>query len=485
MTAYYKYFDDHGEFLRWRYDSARNKFIRGKGRNSIEVANSFNALYEELRQSRKSGPATCLKMVCGDEGNLDKFVDYLKYNQKADLNPKTNFVSNPMYDLLLGPKSHAVRLVDPATGDIRYYSHRYKSLMPISDDGLKNADPDTLSVILAEKRSLVAQFVFNPWSQDERLSPPNELGFCQFNMFEAPKWRKEDKEITECPKHIDWIINHLLGNDPESVHYFHCWLHHALFLGKNVCTLALVTIKGLGKNVFLTHVLKPLFGAKYVLTTGSDAINTNFNNELRHKSIVAFDEVQITKDNAHRFRFIVGEETRYEQKGRDAITEGNPTNFLLFSNEKAHIHLEEGDRRFSVPMTGNTKLEDACRDQLGIEPAQLIKLLEEEARDYGHFLRGYDLKDWTTEKPLKTQMFWDIVEYSKKEWVIFLKNYVKQLSTRGVFIPMATVKRDMEAKGIKLTGREVMSRLEFKEFIRGHDDLVFEERDGEYGFIKR
>jgi hypothetical protein len=477
---------ENTELAKYRYDPEYDEFGKGKA-----ILKTVADVIADLKKKENYKEMVFLQDHKDAKGYLIGFLK--KYNmetRKAFQKHMPFFDGSPavqhLWEQISGNEPEIHRLVDLKSGDAIYYNSNLNKVEDMTDDGIKSLNLKLFNHLKEEGRSVPVKSVFKPYDSAERLSEPNP-GRFEFNAYDTPSWAfASTTEQSRNPEHILWMLDHLFGSHDESVHYFKCWLRHALFVGKNFTNITMVAIKGLGKGVFFDNVLTPLFSNKYTLVSTTDTINSTFNGELWRKLMVCFDEVVLNRANMAKFRSLMGETSRFEHKGKNAFDDTNHANFILFSNNKEDVGLEKDDRRFSVPVTGSRKLEDACQSDLNISPGDLIEKIKSEIPAFANYLREYDIGNWKSEKPLKTERFYELVSIGQKEFITFITESIKneELMPFNVMVSYEDLMRAAEKVSVRVYGDQQVTRREFRDLVTSIPELEFIEEEGVY-YLKR
>lgn len=175
---------------------------------------------------------------------------------------------------------------------------------------------------------------------------------------------------------------------------------------KMVSALVLHGNQGTGKNLFFESVMR-IYGM-YGSIVDQKAIEDKFNDWASKKLFLIADEVVARQElyhNKNNIKFLItGPVIRINPKNLAAHDEANHINIVFLSNEVQPLHLETGDRRFTVIWTP-PKLDESFYDEV-----------VEELRNGGiealhHHLLNIDLTGFNEHtKPLMTKAKADLIE---------------------------------------------------------------------------
>jgi hypothetical protein len=107
----------------------------------------------------------------------------------------------------------------------------------------------------------------------------------------------------------------------------------------------------IGKGVLLEKILAPMFGLHGLFTADSDKVFCRFNDAVRGKAYVAFDEACFAGDRqlADKIKSASGTETTtIEGKGVPVITCPTAVNWYMLTNRPHSAHVEWDDARYWI-----------------------------------------------------------------------------------------------------------------------------------------
>lgn len=202
-----------------------------------------------------------------------------------------------------------------------------------------------------------ATTVFDP-------SDKHGLGGSRFNIFTPSKYLNAyDQKITpdlgilksKAPRIMSVLEN--LFEDDDTINLFLNWAGFILQDRRKTTLSWIITTpaKGTGKEVLVSLILGPLFGAKQAQIEPASAMTDKFNCLDMTCWLRAYDEVfqkAALEKNIERREWlktrIGSKHLVVEYKGIDKIMMESHMNFILLSNYSDSILLEKGDRRFNV-----------------------------------------------------------------------------------------------------------------------------------------
>ena len=177
---------------------------------------------------------------------------------------------------------------------------------------------------------------FNIWTgfQAKRVSVSESDGFKLMKSFIMESWA---------------------NNDEVNYNYIISWFAGLVVnLGSiNKVALAMISGQGTGKGTFIEFMDLILRSVNSVSTTGIQSITGRFNTILQGKRLVNINEMSSTKDefksNFDKIKSYITDPTIViEPKGVNAYSIKNISNFVLFTNHRDAIIVEETDRRYAI-----------------------------------------------------------------------------------------------------------------------------------------
>jgi hypothetical protein len=123
--------------------------------------------------------------------------------------------------------------------------------------------------------------------------------------------------------------------------------------GINRVALAMVSEQGTGKGFFLEFMKMILRRTNVAETQGIQSISQKHNTIIQNKRLVVINEMSSTRDefksNFDKIKtYITDPVIQIEPKGVDPYSIDNIANFILFTNHRDSIIIEDSDRRYAV-----------------------------------------------------------------------------------------------------------------------------------------
>ena len=145
------------------------------------------------------------------------------------------------------------------------------------------------------------------------------------------------------------------NNDQTVYNYIISWFA-GLFTnlkGINMVALAMVASQGTGKGFFLQFLKYLLRGANVCESQGVGSITQKHNTAIQNKRLVVINEMSSTRDefksNFDKIKTYISDPVvQLEPKGVDPFQINNIGNYILFTNHRDAIIIEESDRRYAV-----------------------------------------------------------------------------------------------------------------------------------------
>lgn len=211
----------------------------------------------------------------------------------------------------------------------------------------------------------------------------------------------ETKEPCDIEK-IQPMLNHIkevfANNNEKDFNWIMSWLSFMVQGKKTKRTdtcLVLVSPQGCGKNIVYNFISKYVFGRYYCTRFNDfDKFTGKFNGSLMGKIFTVLDECTASlhmKEKCDKFKGMIDEPLiTIEYKGKEPIEVNNHNNFLLFSNHRTNVRVEESDRRFQMfecsdKYMGNKDYFEKLADSM---------MNEEAGRHFYAYLRDYDISKW-------------------------------------------------------------------------------------------
>ena len=145
------------------------------------------------------------------------------------------------------------------------------------------------------------------------------------------------------------------NNDQNVYNYIISWFA-GLFTdlkGINMVALAMISGQGTGKGFFLQFLKYIIRGANVCESQGIGSITQKHNTVIQNKRLVVINEMSSTreefKSNFDKIKTYISDPVvQIEPKGVDPYQINNISNYILFTNHRDAIIIEESDRRYAV-----------------------------------------------------------------------------------------------------------------------------------------
>lgn len=214
--------------------------------------------------------------------------------------------------------------------------------------------------------------IFQPYSPIQ--TPPQNNDFNLWQGFRAQVVDKVDESK------ISLILNHIkevwAGGNEECYRWILSWYAH-IIQKPNVKTqkcLTLVSEQGAGKNVISDFIEEFVIGQLHAITIcGLDKITSRFNAIREGMLMIVLNEVDACEGFKSAFvkmkSLITEKRQEIERKGIDPTLILDCTNYVILSNDRFSVYVEDGDRRYMMPdvsdkFKGNTDYFDNLRATL-------------------------------------------------------------------------------------------------------------------------
>lgn len=246
---------------------------------------------------------------------------------------------------------------------------------PLSAIGLMNVKDMMLSYGEAPPEVVPqGDLFFDPTSNEPKINVDRAPYYV--NTYAPPKIHASPPMFAEldidtfakmqvrCPN-IYRLLDHVCGNDPESMGRFLNWLSHIHQTRTKTGTAWVFSgTQGTGKGVLMYKVIRPIFGDAYAPVETLQSLDEKYNETLEPAIICNVDEFRM-KDSkgkntlANTLKNAITEPTIKIRKMHNAgVEKPNYTNFIFFSNSRDAIQLEAGDRRYNVATPQETPILD-------------------------------------------------------------------------------------------------------------------------------
>ena len=359
-------------------------------------------------------------------------------------------------------KNH-VLCIDVRTGDKKIYDKTLKEVVDLDvdewRDWLRDLPKEWVSVIKSETiRGIIEYDPFFPESVTTALF--NDRMLNKINAHAVTVWRKASLENPVMPSTAKDFFEFFFPHQ-ESREFVMNWMYWML-TGRNETHLLLHGRKGVGKNTFAA-ICRQLVGAMHYKLIDVKFWESRFNTELKHRRLCFFDEHNITRDNIAQFKAYANPYLSIEEKGKNVERDiKNYASYIISNNDETGNYLDSDERRFSVPVIAESKLEHNFSKAWVEELVYSIDNDLDFIRNIGWWIiaNGRD-KRWDAVTPLKSPLFYKLVEGSMSEWQRKLINLLEQREYEEI---------DMSQLDIILDLKVNVGRAKVQRFLENHTD---------------
>jgi hypothetical protein len=204
---------------------------------------------------------------------------------------------------------------------------------------------------------------------------------------------------TQIPPTIEKIIDHVLGNDPQTVDHFINWL--SVIVQKLTITgTAWVWqgTQGTGKGILFHKILTPIFGDPNVVSKRMEELTSEFTEFMENKFIVFIDEIESGRSLYHnkvmsKLKNLIVEPTISIRKMyTSAFNAKNYANMIFASNKSMPVEVDPDDRRYNVGPYQTKKIQ--------ISSHEIDELLPQELPVFMNYLLQYPADTHRARNPL-------------------------------------------------------------------------------------
>tara|TARA_R110000744_G_scaffold94093_2_gene181640 strand:- start:759 stop:2327 length:1569 start_codon:yes stop_codon:yes gene_type:complete len=337
---------------------------------------------------------------------------------------------------------------------VKFRSHQSKDIKEIMSMAVTVAeieyDPyDPMKVALREVNG-----------QDEVLT---------INAHVIPKWRETEIENPVLPPMFEKFLAHLFCQNKDSIEYSLNWLHYML-VDRNHTMMLLHGGRGVGKGTFHA-IVRRLVGSENFVLMPSGFFDSRFNEELRFKRVVCFDDFSIKREYMSEWKQLPEPYMSIEGKGTKVTTYPNHASFLITNNIEDEVALLGDERKFSVPKVEETvKVDDALGRE---EFDNFIRDVKDDDSVIGN-IGWWLIKNGASDRfdnvhPFLSDTFYEIVEKALTNWQRGIINEIERCESDA--INLAHIEDITKGTG----------RTKIEKFLAVHKD-----RDGDlFGILKQ
>lgn len=397
----------------------------------------FSYILEEIGKANKE------KTV----GNTDVTKYSYKYHNKA---------------VVIDRKSNDRLIYDNDRKCIDYGSNydswkEYRSMQPQPIRELMNAS------------AMVADIYYNPFETWEtNLEEINgQKDVLTINAHVTPLWRRQEIQNPVLPQSFVDFMNHLFP-DEQSLKYVYNWMNWML-TDRNGTILLLHGGRGIGKNTFAL-LCRDLVGEENFTFVSSGFFQSRFNGELRNIRLGFFDEHDILSEDMSVWKQLPEKFLTIEDKGLRPQTIQNHASFIVANNFEARVDLLCDERKFSVPIVGTTKVNEAMGQEYF---DQLVNDLDDNPEFISNIgwwiIKNGDSGEFNSKKPFVSDVFYEIVEKALTNWQRALIELIEKCEMEEY--ALSSIEEELNGTG----------RTKVEKFLASYRD-----RDGDsYGYVKQ
>jgi len=162
---------------------------------------------------------------------------------------------------------------------------------------------------------------------------------------------------------IDFVKDIWAGGNQEVYDYLISWFAGLLTPGMNRTAIAMVAPQGTGKGFFLEFMKLILRRSNVADMIGIQSITQKHNTAIQGKRVVVINEMSSTRDefksNFDKIKsYITDPVITIEPKGVNPYSIDNIGNYMLFTNHRDAIIVEESDRRYAIFEMSTARMND-------------------------------------------------------------------------------------------------------------------------------
>jgi len=184
-----------------------------------------------------------------------------------------------------------------------------------------------------------------------------------FNLWTGFQAKRRDTMDPRTQLMIDFVKNIWANKSDENHDYLISWFAGLLTPGINRTAIAMVAPQGTGKGFFLEFMKLILRQSNVADMVGIQSITQKHNTAIQGKRVVVINEMSSTRDefksNFDKIKsYITDPVISIEPKGVNPYSIDNIGNYLLFTNHRDAIIVEESDRRYAIFEMSSDRIND-------------------------------------------------------------------------------------------------------------------------------
>lgn len=337
--------------------------------------------------------------------NKKELREKLKQNGKSDLAlPDADYILTHLQSFrFLGDfrKEAGFRFWDTKTKSVTEYDYHSIRSALIS----AGVDKDTIEQFLHQ--ILHANEVYDPHGNYGMTLIPDSNAVYKINQYVRPIWR--DLMVDPAlPEEIDQLMRHLFPKE-ECREFVYTWIYHSLTT-RSGTYLYLCGGQATGKNT-LASVIAALHGSHNVSRPKQDTLHGRFNQYLKNKRFVFFDEFNCrSRQDKDTLKRIINDRIQIEGKHTNHEDIDIHASYMIANNSLEAIGIDPVDRRFSVPDVTHEAILPKCGPDF---ITGLLERLKDDAyvAAFGNWVLETFRKDrkWAPETPYQRVRFEEIV----------------------------------------------------------------------------
>ncbi|MCG7853583.1 MAG: DUF5906 domain-containing protein, partial [Methanosarcinaceae archaeon] len=184
-----------------------------------------------------------------------------------------------------------------------------------------------------------------------------------FNLWTGFQAKRRDTMDPRTQLIIDFVKEIWAGGSDEVYDYLISWFSGLLTPCINRTALAMVAPQGTGKGFFLEFMKLILRQSNVADMVGIQSITQKHNTAIQGKRVVVINEMSSTRDefksNFDKIKsYITDPVITIEPKGVNPYSIDNIGNYMLFTNHRDAIIVEESDRRYAIFEMSTVRIND-------------------------------------------------------------------------------------------------------------------------------